>query len=161
MYLDWLPVRLQVFSKGFLLLYTILLSVPPYQPLSTRSGSILGAGASLASPGISIGWTTVVVVRMPYIWSYVSVLPYWWDFGSENRTRYMFPVFWSPDQGAGPFPFPFGPPVLRRFRTTRNQTNTRKTGVGRDLYPSRLISSPPLYPLCHCALRPGLLWCTQ
>ena len=72
-------------------------SVPPYQPLSTGSGSILG-------PGISIGRTAIVVVRTPYIWSYVSVLPYRWDFGLGNRTRDMLPpVFWSPPQGAGPF----------------------------------------------------------
>ena len=43
------------------------LSVPPYQPLSTGSGSILGAGATRTSPGISIGRTAIVVVRTPYI----------------------------------------------------------------------------------------------
>ena len=55
---------------SFYTLYT--LSVPPYQPLSTGSGSILGAGASRASPAISIGQTAIVVVRTPYIWNYVS-----------------------------------------------------------------------------------------
>ena len=45
------------------------LSVPPYQPLSTGSSSILGAGASRAAPGISIGRTAIGVVRMHYIWS--------------------------------------------------------------------------------------------
>ena len=73
-----------------------------YQPLSTSSGLILGAGANRASPGISIGRTAIVVVRTPYIWSYVSVLPYRWDFGPGNRTRDILPVFWSPHQGAGP-----------------------------------------------------------
>ena len=53
------------------------LSVPPYKPLSTGSGSILGAGASSASFEISITRTAIVVVRTPYIWSYVSVLLYW------------------------------------------------------------------------------------
>ena len=71
--------------------YTV--SVPPYQPLSTGSGSILGAGASRASPGISSARTAIVVVRTPYIRSYVSVLPYRWDFGLGNRTRDMPPVF--------------------------------------------------------------------
>ena len=66
---------------------------------------MLGTGASRALPGISIGWTAIVVVRTPYeyIWSYVSVLLYRWDFGLGNRTRDMLPVFWSPHQGAGPF----------------------------------------------------------
>ena len=79
------------------------LSVPPYRTLSTGSGSILEAGASRASPGISIGRTAIVVVRTPYIWNYVSVLLYRWDFGLGNRTRDILPVFWSSHQGAGPF----------------------------------------------------------
>ena len=40
---------------SFYIHYTLL--VPPYQPLSTGSGSILGAGAIRDSPGISIGRT--------------------------------------------------------------------------------------------------------
>ena len=97
-------------SKGCKFFWKVLsfythyhLSVPPYQQLSTGSGSILGAGASRAPPGISIGRIPIVVVRMPYIWSYVSVLPYRLDFGLGNWTRDMLPVFWSPHQGAGPF----------------------------------------------------------
>ena len=98
------------------------LSVPPYQPLSTGSGSILGAGASRASPGISIGRTAIVVVRTPYIWSYVSVLPYRWGFGLGNWTRGMLPslLVTTPRR----WPFPFGPTVLGGFRTTRCQKNT-------------------------------------
>ena len=61
--------------------HTTLLLVPP---LSTGSGSILEAGASSASPGISIGRRAIVVVRTPYIWSYVSVLPYRWKWFSEK-----------------------------------------------------------------------------
>ena len=34
------------------------------------------SGPELVAPGISIGRTATVVVRTPYIWSYVSVLPY-------------------------------------------------------------------------------------
>ena len=59
---------------SFYIHYT--LSVPPYQPLSTGSGSIIGAGASRASPRISIGRTAIVMVRTPYIRTYVSVLRY-------------------------------------------------------------------------------------
>ena len=61
----------------------------------------ISMGASHVSPGISIGRTAIVVVRTPYIWSYVSVLLYQWDFGLGNLTRDMFPIFWSPNQGAG------------------------------------------------------------
>ena len=61
--------------------HTTLLLVPP---LSTGSGSILEAGASSASPGISIGRRAIVVIRTPYIWSYVSVLPYRWKWFSEK-----------------------------------------------------------------------------
>ena len=89
----------KVFS--FYTLYT--LSVPPHRPLSTGSSSILGARASRASPGFSIGRTDILVVRTPYIWSLVSVLLYRWNFGLGNRTRDMLQVFWSPHQGAGPF----------------------------------------------------------
>ena len=83
-YIDF-PKGCKFFWKvlSFYIHYT--LSVPPCQPLSTGSGSILGAGASRASPGISIGRTAIVVVRTPYIWSYVSVLLYRRDFGLGNR----------------------------------------------------------------------------
>ena len=99
--LHWLPDGLQVFWK--VLSYTnYTLSVPPYQPLSTGSASILGAGATRASPGISIV-QTAIVVHTPFIWSYINVLLYRWDFSLENRTRDMLRVFWSRHQGAGPF----------------------------------------------------------
>ena len=77
------------------------LSVPPYQPLLTGSRLIVGAGAIRASPGISIGRTAIVVVRTPYISSYVSVLLHRWDFSLGNGTRGMLPVFWSLHRGAG------------------------------------------------------------
>ena len=83
--------------------YSYTLYVPRYQPLSTGSGSIPGAGASRTLPRISIGRTAIVVVHTLYIWSYVSVLLYRWDFGLGNRTRDMLPVFWSSHQGAGLF----------------------------------------------------------
>ena len=72
-------------------------SIPPYQSLSTGSGSILGAEASRTSLGISIGIRIgIVVIRSPY----VRVMLYRWDFGLGNRTRDKLPVFWSPYQGA-------------------------------------------------------------
>ena len=63
------------------------------------------SGPKLVAPHLesALGRTAIVVVRTPYISSYVSVLPYRWDFALENRTRDMLPVFWSPHQGAGPF----------------------------------------------------------
>ena len=70
LYIILTPRRIASFFKGS------PLSVPPHKPLSTGSGSILGAGASRASPGISIGRTAIVVVCTPYIWSCVSVLLY-------------------------------------------------------------------------------------
>ena len=77
MYITLTPRRVAIFFLKVISFYThYTLSVPPYQPLSTGSDSILGAGASRASAGISIGRTAIVVVRTPYIWSYVSVLPY-------------------------------------------------------------------------------------
>ena len=57
-----------------------------------------------ASLGISIGRTAILVVRTPYIWSYVSVLCLTGETsvpGIEPET--CLPVFWSPHQGAGPF----------------------------------------------------------
>ena len=70
------------------------------QPVPVRfSGPELFA----PQPAISIRRTAIVVVRTPYIWSYISVLLYRWDFGLGNGTRDMLPVFWSPHQGAGTF----------------------------------------------------------
>ena len=51
------------FDKFSHFTHTTLLSVPP-----VSTGSILGTGASRASPGISVGWTAIVAVRTPYIW---------------------------------------------------------------------------------------------
>ena len=62
-------------------------SIHLYRCLPT--GSILGAGPSRASPGISLGRT--VVVRTFYI--YVSVLLYRRDFGAGNQTQDMLSVF--------------------------------------------------------------------
>ena len=71
----WLLVGLQVFLKGSLLLHTLYFyRCHLHQPFSTGSYSTLGAEASRVSPGISIGRTVIVVIRTPYIWSYVSVL---------------------------------------------------------------------------------------
>ena len=70
------PRRVASFFKRFSSFTHYTLSVPPYQLLSTDSGSILGAEASRASSKINIGRTAIVVDRTPYIWSYVSVLPY-------------------------------------------------------------------------------------
>ena len=70
-YIDF-PKGCKFFWKvlSFYTYYT--LSVPPHKPLST--GSILGSGASRASPGIIIGRTAIVVIRTAYMWSYFSVL---------------------------------------------------------------------------------------
>ena len=93
----WLSEGLQVFLKGYLLSHTLYSVSNSFQPLATGSGSVLGAGASRASPGISIEQTATVVARTPYIWGYVSVLLYLWDFSPDgNRTRDMLLVFWSP-----------------------------------------------------------------
>ena len=89
-------------------------SVLPYQPLSTGSGSILGAGASRASSGISIGRTAIVVVCTPYIWSYVSVLPYRWGFGLGNRTRGMLPSLLVTTPRRWSFPFGSESPGARK-----------------------------------------------
>ena len=109
------------------------LLVPPYQPLSTGSGCILGARASRAWPEIGIGRTAIVVVRMPYIWSCARVLLYRWDFGLGNRTRDMHPIFWSPR--ALSF-------WTYSFKWVANH---------QDSNPGRLISSLTLYQLCHHA----------
>ena len=105
MYIILTPRRVaSFFFLKVLSFYThCTLSVPPYQAFSTSSNSILEAGASRASPEISIGRTAIVVVRTPYIWNYIRVLLYRWDFSLGNRTRDMLPVFWSSHQGAGPF----------------------------------------------------------
>ena len=99
------PKGRKFFSKVLSFCTHYTLSVLPYEPLSTGSGSFLGARASRASPGISIVRTAIVVVRTPYTWSYVSVLLYQWDFGLGNRNRDMLP-----DLGG--------------FRTTRSQKNS-------------------------------------
>ena len=102
MYIILTPRRVANFFWKVFSFYThYTLPVPPYQPLSTGSGSILGVGASRASLGINIGQTAIVVVRTLYIWSYVSVRLYGWDFGLGSQTRDMIPVFWSPHNGAG------------------------------------------------------------
>ena len=75
------------FFKGSLVLHTLYFIDTALSTVATDSGSILGLGASHASPGISIERTAIVVVRTPYIWSYVSVLLYRWDFGLGNRTQ--------------------------------------------------------------------------
>ena len=99
-----IPRRIASFFLKVLYFYThYTLSVSPYQPFSTGCGSILEAGASHVSPGISIGRIAIVVVRKLYTWSYISVLLYRWDFGLGNRIRNMLPVFWLPHQGAGRF----------------------------------------------------------
>ena len=67
-------------------------SVPLYEPFSTGSGLILGAGASRASPGISIERTAIVVVRAFISGATLSVLLYHWDFILGNRTWDMLPV---------------------------------------------------------------------
>ena len=75
MYTILTPRKVATFFERFSPFYThYTLLVHPYQPLSTGSGSILGAGARRSSPGISIARTAIVVVGTPYIWSYVSVL---------------------------------------------------------------------------------------
>ena len=94
----WFPEGLQVFFKVLSFCTHSTLSVLPYQPLSTSSGSILGARASCASPGISIGRTAyIVVVHTPYIrayiWSYLSVLLYRWDFVSGIEPETCFQSF--------------------------------------------------------------------
>ena len=118
-----LPEGLQFFWKVLSFYTHYNLSLLPYQPLSTSPGSILGTGASLASPGISIGRTAIVVVRTPYIWSYgqYPALPVrlrsW-----ESNPRHAAKSFWSPHQGADPFPF--RPIVLGGLQTTRSQKIT-------------------------------------
>ena len=74
MYVDYIdsPKGCKFFWKVLSFCTHYTLSVPPYQPLSTGSGSILGCGATRASPGISIERTAIVVVRTPYIWSYFT-----------------------------------------------------------------------------------------
>ena len=104
MYIILTPRRIASVFEKVLSFYThYTLSVPPYQPLSTGFGWTLEAGTTRASRGISIRRTAIVAVRTPYIWSYISVLFYRWDFGLGSRIRDMLPVFWSPHQGAGPF----------------------------------------------------------
>ena len=122
------------------------LSVPPYQSLAADSGSILEAGANRASPGISIGRIAIVVVSTPYIWSYVTVLPYRWDFGLGNRTRDMLPSFLITT--------PRRWPLTYSFRWVPNHQNPEKhlekihwCWPGSN--PGRLISSLTLYLLCH------------
>ena len=123
MYIVWTPRRVASFFVKVLSFYThYTLSVPPCQPLSTGSGSILGAGASRASPGISIGRTANVVVRTPYIWSYVSVVLYRRDFGLGIEPETCSPrlLVTTPRR----WPFPFRPTVLGEFGTTRRHKNT-------------------------------------
>ena len=103
MYIILTPRRVASFFWKVLSFYTHYIIGTALSTVVNRSGLLLGAGASGASPGISIGQTATVVVRTPYISSYVSALPYRWDFGLGNRTRDMLPVFWSPHQGAGSF----------------------------------------------------------
>ena len=63
MYIILTPRTGCTFFSKVLFFYThYTVSVPPYQPLSTGSGSILKAGPSRASPGISIGRAAVVRV---------------------------------------------------------------------------------------------------
>ena len=89
--LYWLPEGLRVFLKSCLLLH-ILYSIGT--TLSTGSGSILGAGASRALPGISIRRTAIVVaiVRTTYIWNYVSVLLYRWEPPGARKTLRKNPL---------------------------------------------------------------------
>ena len=99
------------------------LSVPLYQPLSTGSGSILGAVACRVSPGIGIGWTAIVVVQTPYIWSHLASMS---CFTGETSVSGIEPETCSQSFGhhTKALVLFFGPTVLGGFRTTRSQKNT-------------------------------------
>ena len=74
MYIVLIPRRVASFFQRFSpFTHTILYQyhlINSYQTVPVRFS---GAGASRASPGISIERTAIVVVRAPYIWSYLSV----------------------------------------------------------------------------------------
>ena len=104
--LYWLPEGLRFFFKRFLspFIHTILYRYRLVNPLSTGSGSILGDGASRASPGISIGRTDSRAWFARSISGATSVvLPYGETSVSGIEPETCSQVFWSPHQGAGPF----------------------------------------------------------
>ena len=99
------PKGCKFFGK-VLSFYTHTLSVPPYQPLSTGSWSILEAGASRASPGISIGRTAIVVVRAPISGatsvscftgetSVLGIEPETWSQSFGHYTKALAVSFWT------------------------------------------------------------------
>ena len=151
MYIILTPRRVASFFERFCLFtHTILYRYPPYQPLSTGSGSILGAGASRPSPGISIGRTAIVVVRTPCIWSYVSscltdetsvseIEPETCSqsFGHHNEALalsfWTYSLRWVPNH----------------HEPKKHLEKTHWCSPGSN--PGRLISSLTLDPLCHRA----------
>ena len=94
--------------------------------------------------------TALVVVRTPYIWSYVSILPYRWDFGLGNRTRDMLPVFGHHTKALA---FSFWTYSFRWVSNHREPEKHLETihWCWPGSNPGRLISSLTLYPLCHRA----------